>query len=289
VKKLVRRVLFYALLIGLWQGLYKAAIWSPMLFPSPEDVWNAMIDGFGQGTFTAAIQASLRRVVIGFLISVVIGLTVGSAMARWQTVQETAGSLVLGIQSLPSVCWAPLALMWFGLQEQAIIFVVVLGSAFSITEAAYAGFTNVPPLIRRAALVMGANQFQLFWRVLIPAALPSIVTGLKLSWSFAWRSLMAGELIAQLGGFGELLQNYRDSFDMPSVIAVMIVIVAIGLLVNALVFRPLEIGIHRRWGTASNDGRREGSQRRSAALRRAALTNRQPGIAQDPTTGSYSV
>jgi NitT/TauT family transport system permease protein len=253
----LKRVVFYGGLIALWQGLYMAGFWSPMLFPAPGDVWSALVDGFRQGIFPTAIKVSLQRVLIGYAIAFVLGVLMGTAMVRWKTVQQTLGSLVLGMQSLPSVCWAPLALIWFGLHDQAILLVVVLGSTFSITEATYAGFRNVPTLYRRAAMVMGATQLQLFRRVLVPAALPSIVTGMKLSWSFAWRSLMAGELIASLGGFGQLLQNFRETFDMPSVVAVMVVIVAIGLLVNAVVFRPLEKSIQRRWGTGTEDWQSE--------------------------------
>jgi NitT/TauT family transport system permease protein len=285
----IKRIAFYALLIGAWQALCVAGIWSPMLVPSPGDVWAALIDGFRQGTIPTAMQASLQRVVIGFFISLVLGIAMGAAMARWLTVQQTLGSLVLGMQSLPSICWAPLALVWFGLHDQAILLVVVLGSTFSITEATYAGFKNVPTLYRRAALVMGASQLQLFRRVLLPAALPHIVTGMKLSWSFAWRSLMAGELLAQLGGFGQLLENYRNSFDMPSVVAVMVMIVAIGLLVNALVFRPLESSIHHRWGTEGKTDERASGINWIPFFRRPPLAEVRSAHRDDPTTGSYTI
>jgi len=124
----------------------------------------------------------------------------------------------------------------------------VLGSTFAITEAAYDGFTNVPPLYRRAALTMGVNGVRLLMRVMIPAALPSIITGMKLSWSFAWRSLMAGELLYSDVGLGQLLMRGRDLADMGTVVAVMVVIVAIGLLVNQVLFAPVEARLHRRWG-----------------------------------------
>src|SRR5205085_1819927 len=161
---------------------------------------------------------------------------------------QTVGPLVLGMQTLPSICWLPLALLWFGIDEKAVILVVVLGSLFSITEASFAGFTNVPPLYQRAALTMGARPFQLLVRVLVPAALPTIITGMKLSWSFAWRSLMAGELLYSDVGLGQLLMRGRDLADMGTVVAVMVVIVAIGLLVNQVLFAPVEARLHRRWG-----------------------------------------
>lgn len=247
----LKRVLFFGGLVGIWVALYLAHVWPPVLFPSPVDTWQALTDGFTQGTFPAAIVASMRRVLIGYAISFVLGMVLGMAMARWKTVQQTAGTLVLGMQTLPSICWLPLALLWFGLDEKAVILVVILGSLFSITEATYSGFRTVPTLYQRAALTMGAKPQQLLMRVLIPAALPSIITGMKLSWSFAWRSLMAGELLYSDVGLGQLLMRGRDLDDMGGVVAVMVVIVAIGLLVNALIFSPMETRVRRRWGLAA--------------------------------------
>jgi NitT/TauT family transport system permease protein len=247
----LKRLVFFGALIAAWQLLYTTGVWTPLIFPSPTDVWEALQDGFAQGSVQAAVVASLRRVVIGYLISFGIGMSVGAAMARWRTVQETVGALVMGMQTLPSICWLPLALLWFGLDEKAVILVVVLGSTFSFTEAAYAGFSQVPTLYRRAALTMGAGQFQLLRHVLIPAALPSIITGMKLSWSFAWRSLMAGELLYSDVGLGQLLMRGRDLADMGEVVAVMVVIVAIGLLVNSILFSPLERRVQVRWGLAT--------------------------------------
>jgi NitT/TauT family transport system permease protein len=247
----LKRLVFFAILIAAWQVLYATGVWSPLVFPSPTDTWSALQDGFDQGVIPAAVVASMRRVLIGYLLSFVIGLAIGAAMARWRTVQQTLGALVLGMQTLPSICWLPLALLWFGLSEKAVILVVVLGSIFAVSEAAYSGFTQVPVLYRRAALTMGAGQVQLLRHVLIPAALPNIITGMKLSWSFAWRSLMAGELLYSDVGLGQLLMRGRDLADMGAVVSVMVVIVAIGLLVNAIVFSPLERQVRRRWGLAS--------------------------------------
>lgn len=246
-----KRAAFFAALIALWWGLFAAHIWSNMIFPSPADVWNSLLDGVSDGSIPAAIVASLRRVVIGYVLSFAIGMVLGVAMARWQSVQEIASPVVLGMQTLPSLCWLPLALLWFGLDEKAIILVIVLGSIFSVTEAAYAGFRNTPLLYQRAALTMGARPSQLFLRVLIPAALPSIITGMKLSWSFAWRSLMSGELLYTSVGLGQLLMRGRDLDDMGVVVAMMVVIVGIGLLVNQLLFSPLEARTRRRWGLAA--------------------------------------
>jgi NitT/TauT family transport system permease protein len=246
-----KRVAFLAALVGVWLALYMLRVWPPMLFPSPGDTWASLQDGFTQGTFPAAIMASMRRVVVGYVISVVGGLILGMAMARWKSVHDTMSTVVMGMQTLPSICWLPLALLWFGLDEKAVILVVVLGSLFAITESSYDGFRNVPPLYQRAALTMGARPLQLLTRVLMPAAFPSIITGMKLSWSFAWRSLMAGELLYSDVGLGQLLMRGRDLADMGGVVAVMVVMIAIGLLVNQMLFSPLESYVRRRWGLAS--------------------------------------
>lgn len=245
----IKRLVFFGVLFVLWQGAYRSA-WSVVAIPSPAATWSALSRGFIDHSIPLAAVASLRRVLIGYGLAVALGFGLGVAMAGWRIVQQTLGSLVLGMQTLPSICWLPLAMLWFGPHEQAVILVVILGSLFAITEASYSGLKQVPSLYRSAALTMGANQAQLLRRVLIPAALPSIITGMKLSWSFAWRSLMAGELLYSEVGLGQLLNRGRRLADMGGVVAIMIVIAAIGLLVNGAFFAPVERHVRRRWGVA---------------------------------------
>ena len=161
---------------------------------------------------------------------------------------QTLGSLVLGLQALPSICWLPLALLWFGLGEQAIVFVVVMGAVLSITLSTEAGVKNTDPLYLRAALNLGARGWRLYLLVALPAALPAIISGMKLGWSFAWRSLMAAELLYVGLGLGQLLMMGRELNDMNQVVAVMLIIIAIGLVVDRLVFTPLETRVRARWG-----------------------------------------
>ena len=152
--------------------------------------------------------------------------------------------------SLPSICWLPLALLWFGLSERAILFVVVMGSLLSITIATEGAVRAVPPLYIRAARTMGSKRLRLFTRVILPASLPGIMTGLKLGWTFAWRSLMAGELLFVAGGLGQLLTLGRELGDMAQVISVMVVIVALGLGCERLLFGWLDRRLRERWGFA---------------------------------------
>ncbi|RPI07552.1 MAG: ABC transporter permease [Zetaproteobacteria bacterium] len=190
----------------------------------------------------------MRRIFVGYGISVAVGTLLGLVQARWKLVDETLGSLVLGLQTLPSICWLPLALLWFGLNERAIIFVVVMGSLLSITIATEHGVKHTPPLLIRAAQTMGARGLKMYVDVILPAALPSVIEGMKQGWSFAWRSLMAGELLFVSMGLGQLLSMGRELNDMSQVVAVMMVIVGIGLCVDRLVFARLGNSVRRRWG-----------------------------------------
>lgn len=245
---LVRIVAFYAALIGIWQLLYEAEIWSPYLFPSPSEVWEALHANIESGLIRESLEATMKRLFVGFALAFAVGMTMGIACGTMRWVDETLGSLVLGMQSLPSITWLPLAVLWFGLSEKAIIFVVLMGSVFAIAISARDGVHNIPPLQRRAAQVFGASRWQTVRYVTLPGMLPSMAQGLKLGWSFSWRSLMAGELLFASGGLGYLLQIGRDLNDMALVLAVMGVIIAVGLAFDRLIFGPLESWVRRRWG-----------------------------------------
>jgi NitT/TauT family transport system permease protein len=245
---IVRVALFYLALLGTWSLLYRAEIWSPYLFPSPSEVWEEFQQLRANDLLRNSIRQTMERLFIGFTLAFVIGMIMGVACGTMKWVDQTLGSLVLGMQSLPSVTWLPLAVLWFGLNEHAIIFVVLMGSVFAISISARDGVRNIPPLQRRAARVFGASRWQTVRYVTLPGMLPSMAQGLKLGWSFSWRSLMAGEILYSSGGLGYLLQIGRDLNNMALVIAVMGVIVVIGLLFDRLVFGPLESWVAQRWG-----------------------------------------
>lgn len=244
----VRRIVFFIALLAVWQAVAFIGPWPEYLLPSPLSVVQTLARGFQNGTFLIGIAVSMERILIGFGISAVAGMALGLALGRIRVLDETLGSLVLGLQTLPSICWLPLALLWFGLSETAILFVVVMGALLSITLATEAGVKNTPPLYLRAARNLGASGWRLYALVILPAALPAIITGMKLGWSFAWRSLMAGELLYVSLGLGQLLNMGRELNDMSQVIAVMLVIIAIGLAVDRLIFAPLESRVRERWG-----------------------------------------
>jgi NitT/TauT family transport system permease protein len=249
----VRRLVFLLLLLAGWQGLVWIGLWPEFVFPSPVSVVATLARGLRNGTLILGVEVSLQRILVGFGFSAVFGMTLGLAIGRIRLLEQTLGSLVLGLQTLPSICWLPLAILWFGLNETAILFVVVMGALLSITLATEAGVKNTPPLYLRAARNLGARRWRLYWFVILPAALPGIITGMKLGWSFAWRSLMAGELLYQGArvGLGNLLSMGRDLNDMTQVVAVMLVIIVIGLVVDRLIFAPIERRVRERWGLQS--------------------------------------
>jgi NitT/TauT family transport system permease protein len=236
-------------LVLAWEAASRLGLWRPWVFPSPLDIARSFGSGVVDGTIPLGILVSMRRLIVGYLLSLVAGVGLGLALARSRTLQDSIGAVVTGLQALPSICWLPLALLWFGLHESAILFVVIAGSLLAITVATEAGVRNVPPLYTRAARSMGARGATLYLRVILPAALPQIISGMRLGWTFAWRSLMAGELLFVSGGLGQLLMTGRELGDMARVMAVMGAIVALGLVTEVLIFRRLEARVREVWGT----------------------------------------
>jgi NitT/TauT family transport system permease protein len=250
MRRRAEKILFYVCLVALWQIVFALKIWPPYLIPGPLDVLEALRAGFADGSIVTAIGVSMRRIAIGYGISVVVGISLGLLIAASDFMENTVGTLVLSLQSLPSICWLPFAVLWFGLSENAILFVVLMGSLLSVTINTESGVRNVPKIYLLAGRNLGARGRKLFLHVLLPASLPYLVSGLKQGWAFAWRSLIAGEMIFISLGLGHLLMMGRDLNDMSQVLGVMALIMAIGYIVDRLVFAVLERAIRNRWGFA---------------------------------------
>ena len=246
--KLLRIALFYSALVAIWWFVVKLEVWSPYVLPAPSKVAHSLQNYHDNGLLVKAIKSSVEHLLEGFAISIVLGMIIGMACGANKYIDETVGSLVLGLQSLPSVTWIPLALIWFGLNSKAVIFVVVMGSIFAVAISARAGFQAMPPLYRRAGQTMGANHLQMLRYVTLPAMMPGLAQGLKLGFSFAWRSLMAAELLYGSHGLGGLLDIGRGNNDYGLVIAIMLVILVIGLLTDRLLFSRMEAWVQERWG-----------------------------------------
>jgi NitT/TauT family transport system permease protein len=253
MKRAGKVILFFTGLILIWQALYSFHVWSPVLVPSPASVTLYLLGAARDGTLAGATVVTLKRLLIGYAAGLVIGLPVGLLTARFTVLQDTVGLLALGLQTLPSVCWVPLALLWFGQSEAAMLFVVVMGTVWSVIIATDNGVRNISPIFARAARTMGSHGLHTWMKVILPAALPFIVTGMKQGWAFAWRSLMAAEIyVTILSGFGlgSLLNDGRELNAMDQVIGIMLVLLFIGLIADKVLFSPWERFLRRRWGTA---------------------------------------
>lgn len=203
------------------------------------------------GTLVRALITTAARLAVGYTLALAIGIPLGIALARARAVKHSVGPIVLGLSSVPSICWLPLAILWFGLSEWAIQLVVILGAALPVSVATENSVRHVAPAIERAARTMGARGARLMLTVTLPAALPGILGGAKLGWTFALRSLMAGELLFVSGGLGQLLETGRDLGDTALVVAVVVVIVALGRASEVLLFARADRAIARRWGVES--------------------------------------
>jgi sulfonate transport system permease protein len=243
------KLLATALFIGVWQVVVWTGWKSEAVIPSPFTVFARMWDD--RSMLLKAAQNTLRRGAIGYALALVIGGVVGVAVARSRILRAGIGSMITGLQTMPSVAWVPLAIILFKLGEGAIMFVVVLGAAPSIANGIIAGVDHVPPILLRAGRVLGARGFSSLRHVVVPAALPSVAGGLKQGWAFAWRSLLAGELITTLAGragLGNVMNASKDLADYVGVYEVMVMIFLIGIIVDSLVFGSLDRSIRRRYG-----------------------------------------
>ncbi|MEX0911727.1 MAG: ABC transporter permease [Nitrosopumilaceae archaeon] len=245
-----KKIAFYAGIIVVWQIVFSLNIWSVHIFPSPVQVAQDLVYGVADGSLIFAIATSMWRLVVGLIISIAGGITLGIFMARIESVNQTIGSLVLGLQSIPSVAWVPLALLWFGLTDAGIIFVTVASSLFAVTINTYSGMKNVPTSYIAAARNIGASGVQLITHVMLPAAFPYLISGFKQGWAFAWRGVIGAEIIFSFLGLGFLLNVGRELNDISQVIATMLVIMVIGILIDGLVFKKIERKVMSRWGLA---------------------------------------
>ncbi len=230
--------------IAVWQVLWAAAFWPEYQLPSPAAVGSHVVESVQDGKLFGWFWTSVHRAFIGFGISLLVAVPLGLAMANVKVVRRAIGPLVSGLQSLPSVAWVPAAILWFGLTDSAIYFVVLLGAVPSIANGLVSGIDQVPPILPRVGKVLGAGRLATVRHILLPAALPGFLGGLKQGWAFSWRSLMAAELIAtspELGeGLGQVLHNGMSLSDQSLVFFAIFLIFLVGVGIELAVFRPLE-------------------------------------------------
>ena len=275
----LKRLLIWILILASWEAAFRSVQWKSWVFPAPSHVIDAMLGmlnirtGFGNPVGTSgwpnvsadagdpvrhvydsplviANLVSLARLAVGFAISILIGVVIGLAMWRWKALDDFLGPPLLGVQTLPSVCWVPMAILVLGINENSILFVLVMGSFAAVAISLRDGLRVIPPLYPRAGLMLGAKGWRLYRYVLLPASMPAMATSLRQGFSFAWRSLMGAELIlvVRYHGLGFLLQSGRDFSDVAQVIAVMIVMVVIGMLADRWIFARIQAVIQARFG-----------------------------------------
>ncbi len=245
---LAKKIIFYVILVLIWQAISMSDIWPSNIFPSPYEVGEDLAYMAGDGSLFFGIGTTLMRLVIGLGIAIAGGIVLGIFMAKVETVNQTIGSLVLGLQSIPSIAWVPLALLWVGPYDGGIIFVTVIGAMFAVTINTYTGVKNIDPHYVEAARNMGAKGTQLITSVLIPAAFPYMISGFKQGWAFAWRGVIGAELLFSFLGLGFLLNIGRQLHDVSQVIAIMLVIMMIGMAVDGFIFKRIENKVMSRWG-----------------------------------------
>jgi NitT/TauT family transport system permease protein len=243
------KALAVAIVLAVWQLIHVSG-WKKEIFPGPAATLSTLGDQLRTALLWHAIGTTAERAVIGFGLAVVIGAVIGALVSRIAPLRAAVGSLITGLQTMPSIAWFPFAIILFGITTTAILFVIVLGTAPSIANGLIAGVDYTPPLLLRAGKMMGLRRISLYRHLILPASLPAFVAGLRQGWAFAWRSLMAGELlviIANRPSLGVLLSTYQDQADMESATAIIIVILTLGIIVHTL-FSLADRAIRRRWG-----------------------------------------
>ena len=243
-----KKIGFYVALVAVWQMVAMTGLWPENIFPSPYSVIEDLYYMAADTSIFYGIGTSMYRLGTGFGLAAVGGLVLGIFMAKVKTVDETIGSLVLGLQSIPSVAWVPLAILWFGLTDAGIIFVTAIGAVFAVALSTSSGVKNINPHFIEAAQNMGAHGHQLIIHLLLPAAFPYMISGLKQGWAFAWRGVIGAELLFSFLGLGFLLTVGRQLNDISQIMGVMIIIMAIGIVIDGFVFKKVEDNIMSRWG-----------------------------------------
>ena len=241
--------LFLAVFVGLWQLVTLLELWPKTLLPPPAQVAISISELITSNSLVIGIATTLWRLVAGFALSIAVGGVVGLTMVKFQGFGKTMSSFAVGLLTFPSIAWIPFSILLIGFNDFGILFVVVMASMFSVMISTYGAIRNVPPIYIRASKNMGAHGFALFRHVMIPAATPSLIGGIRQAWSFAWHALIGAEmLITTLSGLGYILAVGREFNDMSQIIAVMITIFVIGLLFDRAIFLRLEEKVRSRWG-----------------------------------------
>ena len=253
-RKIFRRIFPKGYTFLTWQAVFLFVVaWEvgaslSVPWPSLLEIGHVLARNARDPGFVQALIGSARRMAIGYSLVVLLGVSVGLVLGRLKYVDQLLGSMAVAIHAIPGAAWVPLSILWFGMTEQAVIFTILLGAAGIVIVETDTGIREVPSLIARAAKTMGARGWRYFWFVIVPAAIPKIVGGLRLAWAFGWRALMAGELLTSVSGLGQRLNQVAKAQQLDELLAIMLLIAAIGILIDGLIFKRLEYEVRVRWG-----------------------------------------
>jgi NitT/TauT family transport system permease protein len=235
----------------LWQAVVWAKLKPDYLLPGPGTVFGRLWDDFLHGGMLSSIGVTMRRAATGYGLAVLLGMAVGILVVRSSVARAAFGSLITGLQTMPSIAWFPFAILIFKLSENAILFVVLVGAAPAIANGLISGVDHIPPIMFKAGRVLGARRLKMWWYIMLPASLPGLAAGLKQGWAFAWRSLLAGELVVAIAGrngLGTRLSYAQTNLDAPGLMSAMVTILVIGIIMDSLFFGRLERLVRVRWG-----------------------------------------
>ena len=242
------------MLLIFWETGARLNLWRPNLLPAPSSILHSLTIGFSDGSLAVAIQVSLTRMVIAFIAALFLGAIFGVILGAVPLLRKLILPVLTGLQTLPNICWQPLGVVWFGISEFSILFVTAISAIIAITIAVADGVVAIDPLTIRATRMMGLTGIALWTRVLLPAAMPSLAAGAKLGWAFAWRGLLAAEVLssaAKSAGLGQALNQSRSHNNMSQVFAVMTLLVLIGVIADQLVFARIERMVRKNYGLVS--------------------------------------
>ncbi|HEV2370826.1 MAG TPA: ABC transporter permease subunit [Streptosporangiaceae bacterium] len=248
------KALAVAIVLGVWQ-LVAISGWKSLVLKGPGPVLSDLWQLAQHGQIWSAIGITMQRALYGYIIALLIGTAIGIVVARIAPLRVAIGSIISALQTMPSIAWFPFAIILFGQTDAAIVFVMALGAAPSIANGLITGIDYTPPLLLRAGKTMGLRGVDRYRFLILPASLPAYVSGLREGWAFAWRSLMAGELLVIILGqvsVGQLLNTFQSNLDFTGATAMIIVVLIIGVCVDA-VFSKADLTIRKRRGLLENE------------------------------------
>ncbi len=246
VRALIPKLVFYSSLLIIWYAISQSSILPDYILPSPLHVAGEYLKAYDK--LLSSLALSMQRLSIGYILSLLLGFALGYLMVKFKAVHDAIGSFVAALASIPSIVWVPIGMIWFGYTEAMVIFVIIVGTLFAFALSTYTSIKNISPLYIKAARNMGADDFKMLAYVIIPAATPNLIIGVRNAWSLAWRGLMNAEVVSGYLGLGFMLASAREVFNMAHVIAVVLIVMVIGMVFDILLFSRAERYVEHRWG-----------------------------------------